>query len=237
MARAIENRRLSTGATVLGGAIIGAICFLIAESLIPATSPSPAAHDLMLARRLGLIYTPIVGFWLGWLQRSIERAAWGGGLGMLVGLVYGLICSPLNFLINMVAFPCLLGGFLAAMIGSNRSKPWFGLPARFGKGLLAGLVLGAAYMVVLNALGALSLTSYHPPTDYVGAYVAMMWRTGPVALAVASGFFFNLMSWALAISRPRVTLPGHCPKCDYDLTGNSSGICPECGEAITTTAR
>jgi uncharacterized paraquat-inducible protein A len=24
---------------------------------------------------------------------------------------------------------------------------------------------------------------------------------------------------------------GHCPSCDYDLTGNTSGVCPECGSA------
>ncbi len=23
--------------------------------------------------------------------------------------------------------------------------------------------------------------------------------------------------------------PGHCQKCGYDLTGNVSGVCPECG--------
>ena len=23
--------------------------------------------------------------------------------------------------------------------------------------------------------------------------------------------------------------PGHCPHCGYDLTGNVSGKCPECG--------
>ena len=26
--------------------------------------------------------------------------------------------------------------------------------------------------------------------------------------------------------------PGHCQKCRYDLTGNTSGVCPECGERI-----
>jgi hypothetical protein len=25
--------------------------------------------------------------------------------------------------------------------------------------------------------------------------------------------------------------PGHCPSCGYDLTGNVSGVCPECGAA------
>jgi hypothetical protein len=26
--------------------------------------------------------------------------------------------------------------------------------------------------------------------------------------------------------------PGHCQKCGYNLTGNVSGVCPECGERI-----
>jgi predicted amidophosphoribosyltransferase len=26
--------------------------------------------------------------------------------------------------------------------------------------------------------------------------------------------------------------PGHCQKCGYDLTGNVSGICPECGTPV-----
>ncbi len=30
----------------------------------------------------------------------------------------------------------------------------------------------------------------------------------------------------------RRKLPGHCQKCGYDLTGNVSGRCPECGEAV-----
>jgi len=25
---------------------------------------------------------------------------------------------------------------------------------------------------------------------------------------------------------------GHCPMCGYDLTGNTSGVCPECGTKI-----
>ncbi len=27
--------------------------------------------------------------------------------------------------------------------------------------------------------------------------------------------------------------PGHCQKCGYSLTGNVSGVCPECGEKIS----
>jgi hypothetical protein len=32
--------------------------------------------------------------------------------------------------------------------------------------------------------------------------------------------------------RDRRIPPGHCQKCGYNLTGNVSGICPECGERI-----
>ena len=34
--------------------------------------------------------------------------------------------------------------------------------------------------------------------------------------------------------RDRKPLRGHCPHCDYDLTGNVSGVCPECGTACET---
>jgi hypothetical protein len=32
--------------------------------------------------------------------------------------------------------------------------------------------------------------------------------------------------------RDRRLPPGHCQKCGYNLTGNLSGVCPECGESI-----
>jgi hypothetical protein len=35
-----------------------------------------------------------------------------------------------------------------------------------------------------------------------------------------------------ALRRLRRVLPGHCPICRYDLQGNESGRCPECGTAV-----
>jgi hypothetical protein len=32
--------------------------------------------------------------------------------------------------------------------------------------------------------------------------------------------------------RDRRHPPGHCQKCGYDLTGNKSGVCPECGTEL-----
>jgi hypothetical protein len=34
------------------------------------------------------------------------------------------------------------------------------------------------------------------------------------------------------LDRRRRSLPGHCQNCGYNLTGNVSGICPECGEKV-----
>ncbi len=74
-------------------------------------------------------------------------------------------------------------------------------------------------------------------------------RNLPLLIPVigAVGIFLDLMNgrrwgdrWAgtLVIIRrhaqklPFVRFGTVCPKCDYDLTGNVSGICPECGRAV-----
>jgi hypothetical protein len=43
----------------------------------------------------------------------------------------------------------------------------------------------------------------------------------PLILAIIAAIFFH--------RKARAQKPGHCAKCDYDLTGNESGTCPECG--------
>jgi len=45
-----------------------------------------------------------------------------------------------------------------------------------------------------------------------------------VVLAIATAFLWRLDR--------RRTPPGHCQKCGYNLTGNVSGVCPECGTEI-----
>lgn len=37
---------------------------------------------------------------------------------------------------------------------------------------------------------------------------------------------------ATLMARRRQIPPGHCQSCGYDLTGNESGICPECGSRL-----
>jgi hypothetical protein len=45
-------------------------------------------------------------------------------------------------------------------------------------------------------------------------------------MAVALPFLLLGGVWLWRDLRRR---PGRCPRCDYDLSGNSTGICPECG--------
>jgi hypothetical protein len=54
------------------------------------------------------------------------------------------------------------------------------------------------------------------------------WGDDRVLKLIAAGMGFSLLMVVLPTRRRRV---GHarCTKCGYDLTGNESGICPECG--------
>ena len=44
------------------------------------------------------------------------------------------------------------------------------------------------------------------------------------------GFVFCLRHWHNWWGPP----PGHCPHCGYNLTGNESGVCPECSTPVPT---
>jgi hypothetical protein len=62
------------------------------------------------------------------------------------------------------------------------------------------------------------------------ARMLFFWICVGISAASLIGLLINLMWIALsAIARK----PGHCPKCRYNLTGNRSGICPECGHPVS----
>lgn len=44
--------------------------------------------------------------------------------------------------------------------------------------------------------------------------------------------FLFLVAGAVLLIRSARPGPGHCPSCSYDLTGNVSGICSECGRKL-----
>ena len=57
----------------------------------------------------------------------------------------------------------------------------------------------------------------------------LMWGLGfPLSLAS----WWPMSVWRRAYHRAKRISRGHCAYCDYDLTGNTSGICPECGRRV-----
>ncbi len=60
-------------------------------------------------------------------------------------------------------------------------------------------------------------------------------RFAAIGLAVFGGAQWVAITHILVVlqgGRRRVPDPGKCRRCEYDLTGNVSGVCPECGTAI-----
>ncbi len=47
-----------------------------------------------------------------------------------------------------------------------------------------------------------------------------------VPSCVAARVIYHLLRWRCVVYDGQ-----QCPSCDYNLTGNVSGVCPECGEA------
>lgn len=81
---------------------------------------------------------------------------------------------------------------------------------------------------------------------YLAFIVVPQYETIPGAMPAASNVFVSLLpfaliswgwlSWRLAVRlAPRRSPPGHCSSCAYNLAGNASGVCPECGGPIGVT--
>ncbi len=63
-------------------------------------------------------------------------------------------------------------------------------------------------------------------------YKSTSWNTTAVSLWLP--LLFVAIPAAVLWHRDRRPPPGHCKSCGYDLTGNVSGVCPECGQPCAT---
>jgi hypothetical protein len=62
-------------------------------------------------------------------------------------------------------------------------------------------------------------------SDYLCVLLIPFWAVALLALAA------SIWAWLAYRRRRERDRPGHCNACGYDLKGNLSGVCPECGAA------
>ncbi len=109
---------------------------------------------------------------------------------------------------------------------------WGGLTTDVGDWMLATGPSGVA-LAVSNAWGRSGQMygGYMRPVIYLPHVVA-------IPLAAALPLYFVLacrygpLFWWLPLKRMLTQKPGHCRRCGYNLTGNTSGVRPECGTAV-----
>jgi len=107
-------------------------------------------------------------------------------------------------------------------------------------GFHAGRV-GVAWKVMDFGAAFWYLHQYHvdSPWERIGS---LRFRFQSYRFQAGSGWELDIPLWYILLAvgiptgylwyRDRRPPPGHCRKCGYDLTGNVSGICPECGTPI-----
>jgi len=113
-----------------------------------------------------------------------------------------------------------------------------------------GFVFISPYAFSVGIGGCGGTTTEFYSFDYSGSLSAVIGiQTRPEIYSVAGGqvaivpFWLVIavfcpiafVQWRRTIRELRIP-PGHCPTCGYDLTGNISGVCPECGGKVTAMA-
>ncbi len=143
-----------------------------------------------------------------------------GGLGMMA-MLFALLVTPSAF-----------GG-----ISVSADDVALGLPVSFFVGCVVGM---CSSLIVVPLLERRDLR-YALPLVYGGAAIvtiAYMTRSRslyyPLDSAVPAFISVCLLSVLAAFICPRFTIPraGLCEHCGYDLRGNTSGVCPECGAIL-----
>lgn len=68
-------------------------------------------------------------------------------------------------------------------------------------------------------------------SDWLCSVLLNPTRAAEMIIALSSVLLAGITVWATR----RIVVPGHCVSCGYDLTGNVSGRCPECGVEVAAT--
>jgi len=151
---------------------------------------------------------------LGW-QRPVQDWMMAHGAGSLAGY-FGLLYIQIPDVSLAV-----LGGVAIGLVAWRR---WWQLSLAY-----AGTMFGFPYIFMVLS-GSIWIILDRPGGG--GFAVTLLLNALIVPLALGG-------AWGASRGRYRRAArmaSGHCVKCGYDLRGNVSGKCPECGERKATTA-
>lgn len=180
---------------------------------------------------------------------NIKYALCGGGFGIVLSFISLILAGRGG---HATVIPLLL--YFAPLVLLSPFQVYFypRLPL-FNGFLIGGVLLYVCYaillrwgnrrnkgartffMLLLFHFGALLLSIFVTPEywdfDSLEKYLRIAPGKNVIAFAI---FAFALFLTTYAALKTRIVEDGvpFCGKCHYNLTGNTSGVCPECGEEI-----
>lgn len=103
---------------------------------------------------------------------------------------------------------------------------------RLVRGVIAGLFWAYLTLCGLTCTARVvapgMFDSYPPPSPESKWY-----QEAALTVMTAGAAAIGILAGVRVVRRPEELPTGNiCRKCGYDLTGNVSGVCPECGEQI-----
>ena len=169
-------------------------------------------------------YGSFLGFAV-WKHSSREQSpiVYRTSYGVL--LPFWAICAAL------LAYP-MLSAWRWARAPTRRWERHDWLPR--GPRLIVSLAVftGAAYLLGHSAADVFCRMiwgrNYYLDSPFAGAPLAWVQSVFAIAFAAALALFVNKLLTVRVVTLQTNT----CRNCDYDLTGNTSGTCPECGTTI-----
>ncbi len=96
--------------------------------------------------------------------------------------------------------------------------------------ILAGAAAGFAFGMSISALLAAGPGVAARP-GMLHLFILLDISRYVVSGTVTLATWHYLTAWCVRRRRAELLRAGQCSECGYDLTGNTSGVCPECGGA------
>jgi len=138
--------------------------------------------------------------------------------------------ASFRYQLNQAAAPVVAGVFLGAIEGTCLI-PFAGTFFGAIMGLIVSLFLLPFALMCIGRKDPVICMLWLGCAPFLPLMLAVLWTKSllvPMFIAVV-GYLLTLAGFSLFLPNVVEHTTGHCRKCGYDLTGNVSGICPECG--------